>query len=276
MPKKCRDCKQGIPSEARHCHHCGRPALFPNVEQAEAGDQVRALGVRYRAQVSRARREGRLASLRSFERSLKKAAASKALPASEISRLVAKETAIGATYYQQLAGICRLPDENEWDKLRRIADAVFFGSNASDINFAALSINDRWLTNYGDGAIFFRQKMIAHRATLFEENIVLWHKKAPAARTIPKGYSATWRERARLAIAKLGERVDAVARTDDLLLRSGLDTSGDSFIEVHICGTYSARSVALFIVRRAALSKLERQILADKAGAVGYRYVEII
>ncbi len=97
------------------------------------------------------------------------------------------------------------------------------------------------LDNYGECSLTARDDMIAHRATVFEENSVRFmerHKVAFAkAHNLPKGFRATWADRAELCVAKLAAAIDATTRPDDysnLLLKPGRISDDDHFVEVHI------------------------------------------
>src|SRR5262249_40185953 len=147
------------------------------------------------------------------------------------------------------------PPGEGWDKLREITDTNLFFGYKEEIRFAALSITGRGVERYGRYSIVLRDEMIAHRATIFEENSVMWMKHHRIqiwdANNLPRGNRATWADRDKLAGAKLGHQVHGpttVAECAALLLRDGPTGADDEFIEVHIFGPLSVRSFAKVIL----------------------------
>jgi hypothetical protein len=125
------------------------------------------------------------------------------------------------------------------------------------VHFAALSTNGRWLSNYGDGVIFFKDNMIAHRATVFETNTARWIEENTGKLTVPQGCTAVWGSRAILAVAKLGEALcNDPTDLDSLILSNGTSSASDEFIEVHILGGFTIKSAASVAVRTGALGDL--------------------
>ncbi len=273
--KICSYCGESFVVGLRWCPHCAQPSLFPNVDHASTLEETEALSKRYQAQVERAKASGQDAALSKFEQHAASSCACKGMPRWELERLVASDTATAATYYQQIDGRSRIPDDNRWDRLRRIADAAFFQSFGEDIHFAALSTDGRWLTSYGDGAIFFKDDMISHRATVFETNTATWVEDSGALK-IPPGYRAVWTERSHLAVAKLGEAAcDEPCDMSSLLLSCGRSSADDSFMEVHIYGGFTIRSATSVVFRRGALSELGRADVLDRAKRLGISVTEL-
>lgn len=207
MPsKKCDSCAETFVIGVQCCPHCARPSLFPNVDLACLDEEADALNIRYAAQMAKASSEGREAPLRDFESYMSTSSACKGMRRWELERLIDSDTATAGTYYQQINGRSRIPDDDRWDRLRRIADASFFQSYGTDIHFAALSTGGTWLASYGEGAVFFKESMISHRATVFEQNTAMWVNENNGDLNIPLGYRAPWDQRQKLAVAKLGGR----------------------------------------------------------------------
>jgi len=135
-----------------------------------------------------------------------------------------------------------------------------------DINFAALTVGERWLENYGDGAVFFRDSMIAHRSSVFEENTARWVETNGCTLQVQSGHMATWEERHKLGVAKIAPHVlGGFTDIPSLLLQSGDTTADDSYIEVHICGTFTIRSAQTIVVKRDALSPLSEAALLSRS-----------
>jgi hypothetical protein len=99
--------------------------------------------------------------------------------------------------------------------------------------------------------------MIAHRASVFEENSVTWMAKhrinLSDVENLPKGYRAPWNDRAKLAVAKLANKIQPNVPPDSfasLLLQQGTTVENDQFIEVHIWGPMTIRTFKHVIIKR--------------------------
>ncbi len=251
------------------------PSLFPNVTVVSKDEERSALELRYQEMVRNLTDAGKLPQLKQLENLLNKSVACKAMPRWDIERLVNAETATFGTYYKQITAETRIPDDNKWDRLRRIADALFFENYGFEINFAALSTNGAWLDNYGDGAIFFKENMIAHRTTLFEQNTAKWIEENQYHTEIPKGSRALWSERAKLGVAKLGNNIlDGNQNYDSMILSCGKDSESDIFIEVHIYGTFSIKSAKSVAIKSNCLSQVGKIALFDRAKQIGFEVIE--
>ncbi|MGI0014715.1 MAG: hypothetical protein ACREBU_14930 [Nitrososphaera sp.] len=71
--------------------------------------------------------------------------------------------------------------------------------------------------------------------------------------SLPRGYRAVWSKRGNLAVAKLGCRINHTTRAADfseLLLRQGATSAEDEFIEVHIFGPMTIRTIERVVVKR--------------------------
>ena len=273
--RKCKHCDEEFSLDLNSCPHCACPSLYPNVDRVGVADQRAALAQRYNAARSRSVAAGTLDKVEKLEQLALKSEACKTLPAGELVALASSDTRVGATYYQQVSGGCRIPDTNEWDKLRRIADAAVHRSYGHNIHFAALSTAGRWLSNYGDGAVFFKEKMISHRATVFEENTAVWASERTADISVPPGVQAVWEERHKLVVAKLVDKVSGSGDLNELILSSGTTTGSDLFLEVHIYGTFTLKSMSSIIFKKGALPDLKRESILERAVTNGIVVKEI-
>ena len=87
---------------------------------------------------------------------------------------------------------------------------------------------------------------------------------------LPKGYRATWAERAKLGVAKLYGRIDSATTPDKysrILLRAGAASESDDFIEVHIFGPMTVLTMEQVIViapqaKRATITRAIKSKLA--------------
>ena len=180
------------------------------------------------------------------------AGASKAVIArsqAEVVRLATADNEVYATYYDLASAWIRLPNGDKWGPLRAVAEEALFPNYRDKIRFAALSLHDRGLPNFGDSFIVLREDMIAHRASVFEENCVTFMKRhkirMDQAYSLPRGYRATWGERGRLCVAKKAHQLASDTRTEDfgsLLLKAAPKREDDDFVEVHVWGPMTRRT----------------------------------
>lgn len=262
----CDDCGFGFVITEQRCPHCARPGRFPNVRLAELAAEREALDERYRVAKEDA---GQRNASGAFERFEKRVGGSRAVLArslAETERLASSDQELYATFYQLLEADLRVPEGSKWDTLRGVVDHAMFGDYRREIRFAALSLDERGLASYGECFWVLRDDMIAHRASVFEENSVMFMVKRKISIVeiddLPKGYRAAWGERGKLCGAKLAERIDPDTRDDafpGILLSKGKTSESDDFVEVHIGGPMTARAfekvVQLRKPRRRALAK---------------------
>ncbi|MFL6273792.1 MAG: hypothetical protein ACJ74G_01170 [Blastocatellia bacterium] len=246
----CDYCKNDIPPSAHQCPHCGRPGLFPNVRLAETPAERAALNRRYQAAMKDSAARGAMSPVNDFEKVIADSKAVISRPLGELQRLATSDHELYATYYELTEGGVRLPKGEKWDTLRAVADKALFLSYEKQVRFAALTLDGKGLFNYGECAIVLRTDYIAHRASVFEENTVLFMKhhkiQMSKADKLPTGYRATWDERGKLCVAKLYKSIDAGMRPDEystLLLQQGATSEDDQFVEAHIYGPMTIRTV---------------------------------
>ncbi len=241
----CSRCKNDIPHSAERCPHCAEPGIFWNVLAAE--DPAERAGLQSRYDLAKADALSRQAdvAVQDFEAAINNTTAVIARSESEVLRLATSTRQLYSTYYQQLDAGVRLPDGDEWDVVREIADTMLFPKYKQDIRFAALSLDGLGLVNYGSCSITLRNEMISHRASVFEENSVLFMKRngiLAGKPDLPKGFRAPWPDRGKLCVAKLAADIDSTTGPNQysgLLLRSGVTSANDAFVEVHIWGPIS-------------------------------------
>jgi hypothetical protein len=244
----CEACSFEVLVSADRCPHCGRPGRFPNVLMAALKEEGDALDARYDSALGEAEGRGLRDAVSAFESAARSSQAVMTRPSGELLRLANGDNELYATYYK-LLGVTRLPTGGSWDLLRAPVDEALFPTFKEEIRFAALSLDGRGLPHYGDCFITLREAMIAHRASVFEENTVVFMKRRGVtfgeADKLTRGFRATWGARAKLCVAKLTARVsgdmDEAARADLLLSPAGTPDA-DDFVEVHIYGPMTART----------------------------------
>lgn len=251
----CPECTNEIPQPAERCPHCGRPGIYWNVLAAEEASEVTALELRYTAARDEASTRGAERQLQFFEASIANSKAVIARSVSEVLRLATSSRQLYAGYYELIEGGTRLPDGDEWDVLRELADSVLFPKYKQDMKFGALSLDGIGLSNYGSCSVVLRNEMIAHRTSLLDENSALFveHHGVKISRkpNLPQGYRSSWSDRAKLCIAKLYRSIDSATIPDEysgILLRQGTTSEGDEFVEVHIWGPITVLTMERVIV----------------------------
>lgn len=281
----CPDCAQRLPESADRCPHCGRPGNFPNVRAAERPEEKAAVEKRLEDARRRADGAGTRALLDALERRAEASQAVLCKHVSEVQRLASSEKQGIASYYQLIEAEARLPDGDDWDFLRRQADAALFPGYEKHIRFAALSLDRTGVRNYGACSMTFRTDYIAHRSTVFEENSAVFVKPIPVERLRKAliGQRASWSDRGKLAAAKLDARGQLTPHTQEtdlpsILLRQGPTSAEDEFIEVHVHGPMTIRTVEHVEIRPRPgdrLSPPDLVALDDKLARLGVK-LEVI
>lgn len=253
----CTHCGNLIPSSWVRCPHCARPGLFPNVRAAESKEESDALDARYLAATRKAAARGCASQVHGFEGAASGSKAVIARSVNELVRLASDDRELYSTYYKLGKAEVRLPSGEKWDVLREVADAALFPGYREEIRFAALSVDGLGLKNYGACSLVLRDDMIAHRASVFEENSVLFidHENIGMADAddLPLGRRATWHARGKLCVAKLADRIDSItssAEYVDILLVQGPTSAEDDCVEVHIWGPISIHTCERVVVER--------------------------
>lgn len=273
----CRTCGANVPSSARYCPGCQADAGFPNVRAAEAPTEKDALHQRLAdAEVSTKARKCD-SVLRNFGSAVLKSKAVICKNLAVVSRLVSSDNALYASFYREIEGELRLPEDNRFDRGRSAVDGTLFPNYHTAICFAALSLDDVGPTAYGAYTVVLKEKMIIQRATVFEENSFSFCQKTHrivVGDPIPPGYRAVWGERDQLTMAKLHSKIDDATSAKgypSILLRQGSATDEPDFIEVHIWGPIHRAAIERVVgpKPRTRDDKVLWNSLATKLSAVG-------
>ncbi|HYV06817.1 MAG TPA: hypothetical protein VFB82_19635 [Blastocatellia bacterium] len=273
--RQCEFCSHTLPRGYSVCPHCGRPGRYQNVEDAADDEERAALDDRYQEAMSASTAAGTQAQLQAFEAAAGESKAVSSRPIGFLQPLVQSDNNLYSTYYKLIESEVRLPEGTKWDVLRAVSDEALFTGFKDEIRFAALSLDGLGVAHYGDCSIAWREEMIAHRASVFEENSIMFMDHHSIlirdAHRLPKGYRATWGERAKLCVAKLYKSIDATIQPDEysgVLIRQGATPEDDEFVEVHIWGSMSRRTIERVIVPRPR-TKAERTIIKAIGEALG-------
>jgi hypothetical protein len=246
-----------VPDNRASCPHCGHPVDPPNVAAAGRKEEREALERRYAAGLDAAEKQGAAHTVARFGEAV---AASSAVINKDLDRVLALSSSddeVLASYGKLLDSGLRLEDTDPLNAQRQTAERLLFPGYDREIIFAALSLDGRGPENYGQVTLVLREEMIVRRASVFEENCLIWmRQRGPADfvewHNLPPGYRATWADRHKVAVAKLGGKLHAGTTRDEfatLLLRSGESTLLDTFVEVHIYGGLTIEAVESMTVQ---------------------------
>src|SRR5579871_2044052 len=174
---ECEYCHYTFPMSSERCPHCARPGLFPNVRAAQDPTEQNVLEQRYETAYQEAASRGTETVCQEFETTVGSSKAVIARPVGEMLRLATSDNEIYSTYYQLIDAGIKIPNGDQWNQVRGLVESVMFPNYKEHIRFAALSLHTRGLTRYGECLFALRDEMIAHRASVFEENDVVWTER---------------------------------------------------------------------------------------------------
>ena len=248
--RTCTHCGHDFPATRDHCPHCGWPLLAPNVAAAGTPDETAALERRYAEAVAALEERGAREAGAALEAALQGSRCVCARAVAEVHRLATSDRQLYATFYEMVEAGVVVPEDGEWDRRRRPVDDALFPGYRDRIHFAALTLDGRGVRSYGACALVLAERMVAHRATVFDDNTVLWMERQGVrfaeAHDLPRGFRAGWEARGRRGLAKLAAALDAAAGPEALarlVLRDGETPRDDAFIEAHVYGPVSIRTV---------------------------------
>jgi len=247
----CPRCGNQIRGNERDCPTCGNDVGFPNVRAAKEYDEKVALAKRYENALQNASGRACSEAVVAFFGALTSSVAVICRSPSKVKELVSSANELYASFYQLVGAGARRLEGVKMDLQRRIADAIMFPYYEEHIRFATLSLDGVGATVYGDCSIVLKDVAISERATVFEENSVLFCEKRGlgVANPLPPGYRATWEDRGLLATAKLEPRL--ASTTSALEFPTILvGKTGQDFVEVHIFGKLDRGSIERIVARQ--------------------------
>jgi len=220
---------------------------FPNVNDCSQKEELKALKKRYKEKVESASQKGFDDKRIEFEKAVKKSIAVINVDFFYLQMLMLWENSLYSTYQRQIEGETRDLAPMEFEKKRLGVEGTLFGSYGKNIRYAALSLDGNGLKSYGSFTIILSDTAIKKRATLLEENSFHFveNHKILAGGKIPKGYRAVWKDRHKLAVAKLPEKITLTKKENyaTIVMDSTGDRKTDEFIEVHIFGKINKASI---------------------------------
>lgn len=244
----CSECGSPISASVDRCSTCGADVGAPNVRAADQADEKATLRVRYDDAILRSVARGIGKEIDEFERAIERSSAVVNCNLSFLREFVSRASTLYANYHRGVQAGIRKAAEANWDLDRVAADGLLFGSYSNNIVMAALSLTDTGLSSYGPYSMKLREVAVYKRSSVLEENSFnfIEHHKLSIRTPIPQGYRAKWEERAKLAVAKLADFVAHGMGDVDfqrLLLVDTGDRASDSFMEVHLFGTFDREAV---------------------------------
>lgn len=243
---KCHNCQEEIPAHVRSCVVCGADVGYPNVRAASTSEEDSALELRVKEAKEYADSQGCANILKSFRDGISQSSAVLCCSLGKVNELLSSDNSLHQTFYQAIGSEGRLPEDNEWDKIRQPVDTLLFPYYYKEIHFGALSIDRRGVPSYGGYCMALKNISIKDRATVFEENSILFVKRhrIVAGDPVLLGYRAIWAKRDSLAVAKLGRRLTPKTKpTEFSKLLVSADATDADFIEVHIYGMIHRRAI---------------------------------
>ncbi|MDB5318466.1 MAG: hypothetical protein JWN40_97 [Phycisphaerales bacterium] len=254
---KCNSCGGEVAEHEIRCHICMSDIGFPNVRAANTPEEKGELDRRLADAMTSAKARGCESILHSFGASVLSSAVVVSRALGLVKNIVESENQLITSFYRQVDGGSRLPEDNRFDRARPSVDGVLFPYYGDQIIFGALSLDGVGVGgSYGACHLTLRESAVANRSSLFEENSLLFctmkHRIILGGR-IPPGYRATWNVRDRLAMAKHQPDLDATVTPDKfpgILVRQGAKPENEVFIEVHIYGRIHRDAIEAVVFRK--------------------------
>jgi hypothetical protein len=254
MQCKNENCRVDVPIHFQYCPVCGTDAGFPNVRIAEQQEEIQALDQRYNSTRDNASERKCVGILDIFDKAVSESKAILCKPLSIVMALASNDNQLYTTYYNQLYGSSRIPEENDYDGKRQSIDSALYPVFYKDICYTALSLDGKGVELFGECSIALKDMAVCKRATVFEENSFDFYRnnRLLAGDSPQPGHRATWVNRSRLAVVKLSQFINTDTKPSDFppILLNQTNKSKPDFIEVHIFGPIHRRSIEKILIRK--------------------------
>ncbi len=229
-----------------------------------AKGQATALAKRYQATCERARHDGLSDITEKLRVSADATAAVVTVPVGLAWEIVTNSHHLYAPYAQQVRAGSRAPAEPANDRRRTAVEALLYGTYGGQIVYGVLSGDGKGPISYGSVHLEMEEKTIAYRATILEDNSYFFVQRHDASPSQPlaEGHLAPWERRGQLAVCKLLPALHKETNEQEfgsLLCRSSGDRQTDSFLEVHIFGTFNYQAVGQVTISQPAAG-LQRHV----------------
>ena len=244
----CPKCNEVVPEARRHCLACGADAGFPNVRLAQREQELTELKARVQMACASATAAGYDSIMGDFGNSVSASRAVIARPLRLLQDLIDTEHRTYSSYHKELSAGTRVASNNIFDRTRTQFENALFPNFYENICFAMLTLDDSWVSWFGDYAMILKDPMIAHRTTVFEENPFHFARrfKLLLTETIPPGYRAVWDQRHDIAKAKLYSKLNSHTQKQDYphILMNNIKGNEDAdYTEVHIYGPFTKAAI---------------------------------
>ncbi|MCG6534495.1 MAG: hypothetical protein L7F78_07355 [Syntrophales bacterium LBB04] len=245
---KCTKCGSELSESLDICTTCWTPTKAPNVRFAEKPEQQDALNARYNAALAAADTNGTRNELNQFDDAMRKTSAVINMDISDLFSFMTKDKGIISSYQLMVEAESRIPAVFANESQRCRVEATLFAHYGKRIRYAALSYDKTGLKSYAPYSMTLRDITIEDRATLLENNSYPFLNKHGIIEftDIPAGYWSTWKDRCKLAVAKLNSKILSTTTEDQyakILLESEGKRETDEFIEVHIYGGFDNKAI---------------------------------
>lgn len=257
------------------CSECGHSLGFVNVNLLSDPYFQNGLEDRYQVTRQTVNDAGKLSEVEAFEKAVLAEAKGVINMSHELLFLLVNQNEDYLSYQRAVEQGKRAKAEFQNDRDRCIVESAFYGYDGRNLVYAALTLNEKGLSSYGDVAVLLRTQNIRLRTAVFEKNTyVLFDELVESGwrvrKTIPPGHCGTWNERGKIAVVKHGLEIATSNSSPDfatLILSSEGDRGTDEFIELHIFNkvNYSNFEQIIFEKKpKTAFGKIQLEILKSK------------
>lgn len=237
----CSVCGTTLSATMRYCPTCRADAGAPNVRSCRTDENLKALTARYVTAKSLASANGCSKEFIALEDVVKKkSGVVVSMPAGVARELFEDPSSLYANYERLVGAKTRRPADPDNDRHRCAVGGVLFGSYANSIIYGALSLSEDGLPTYGTVHCRLRSVAIDKRTSFLETNSYKFIQdySIVAGNKLPVGYTACWKYRHSLVLAKLADRLSTRQTESDwqaiLIESDGKNRENDSFVEAHI------------------------------------------
>ena len=187
------------------------------------------------------------------------------MPAGVARNLFENPDSLYVNYDRLVGANLRRPADPDNDRRRCAVGGVLFGSYADSIIYGALSLTGDGLPTYGAVHCRLRSVAIDKRTSFLGTNSYRFIQEhgIVAGDDLPVGWTACWRDRHMLVLAKLVDRLSAGQTESDwqefLIYSDGQNRENDEFVEAHIYEGFDRNAIESMVAPTGKkLSKEER------------------
>lgn len=251
----CENCSSKLSVSLRYCPTCQADVGFPNVRLCSLGENRKALARRFLSAKEIAyNNKCEKEFLLCLDIIDNDSAVVVAMPARIVRSLFDDPKAIYTNLENLVGSGNRKPSDIDNEMERSAVEGLLFGSTlAKQIVYGALSITAEGLSSYGVVYCKLRNIAVEKRTSFIETNsyeFVETHKLAPGIK-IPDGYSANWKDRSKLVLSKISDKLFPCISIDELqvlLLYSDGTRENDQFVEAHIYGGFDKIAIESMMI----------------------------